>query len=368
MKSVSAILIHLLFFLNVNAQLHNTYYVGHSLVNLNIPFMVKNLSTQRGIETDYRHHINIGTSLKGNWNDTNFNSNPIWNPDLGYDVEYGTNHLEALMQPFEKMLVTESVPLTDNPIDTSVKYATLFFNYAKNYNPNIKKYLYATWEHFDMGNVAWRNALSSLQPRWETIADRVKNNLGNDTVYIVPANLAMAALYDTLQLHTIGSISSINQLFSDDIHCTNDGNYFIACIMLAAVYHIDPRGLDVIQAGPYTIDMAINDNVLRQKLQEIAWQTACNYSRSSLHCTATGIDNSIDKNQCLSVFPNPSSDFLLIQNKNTYKAMYIQIFDIYGKCVYSNQVKNTINIDISQWNKGVYLIKSEGKSLRILIH
>ena len=42
------------------------YYVGHSLVNLNIPYQVKDISLQEGVSNMYRHHINIGTPLQQN--------------------------------------------------------------------------------------------------------------------------------------------------------------------------------------------------------------------------------------------------------------------------------------------------------------
>jgi hypothetical protein len=334
--------------ISLNNQAQKTYYVGHSLVNLNMPFMTNLMALDKNLTTaTYRHHINIGTSLKGNWIDTGFNSNLIWTPAIGNDIEYGTNHLSELTNSYQNIVVTEAVPLIENVLDTSIKYAFNFFSLAQNNNPNIKKFIYATWEHPDASWASWRDTLDRLIPRWEVIADGVENRLGaGERVFIVPANIAMARLYDTLQVHSIGTLSNFDDLFvgSNNIHLNYKGNYFIACVMLATVYLQNPLGLGELQAGPYTSTIEVSDPILRLKMQQIAWETVCSYTRSGASCSPTSVLPE-------SVMEKPSVIYrdgkLKIGGVNKFEQ--VSVFDLMGKLVYqSNNVENQVTLPTQQ--------------------
>jgi hypothetical protein len=177
----------LMLIIALNSQAQKVYYVGHSLLNLDMPFMTNQMALDKNITAaTYRHHINIGTALKENWIDTAFNSNLIWTPSIGNDIEYGTNHLRELNNTYQSIVITEAVPLLDNTRDTTIKYADTFFNFARIANPSIKKFMYATWEHPDNDWVGWRNKLNTLKPVWEDIADQTAARLGvGQQVYIV---------------------------------------------------------------------------------------------------------------------------------------------------------------------------------------
>ncbi len=71
----------------------------------------------------------------------------------------------------------------------------------------------------------------------------------------------------------------------------------------------------------------------------------------------TGI-NSIS-NSNISIFPNPANDFVNITTKNNGN---LQLIDINGKVLINTKVNNNIKIDISDLNKGIYLIKYTSES------
>lgn len=324
------------------------YYVGHSLVNLNMPYMTRQIATIAGVSNTYRHHINIGTALKRNWEDTGFNMNDIWDPSIGANVEYGSNHLQELQNPYQHIVLTEAVNLLENNRDTTVKYATNFYNYAQINNPTIKQYLFATWEHSNNNWTNWRSDLANLQTQWEDIANQTAITTGK-TTYIVPGNLALMALYDTLQQHPIADKITISQFFTDDIHLTSEGNYFIACLMSAVVYHIDPRDQESIKAGPYTNDTVVISPVLRLKLQTIAWQTACAYNRTGYNCATAAIQEN-----------KPSIQPLILQGAQVYtdsnvpNNTILNVYTIDGKCWDSQKINNN-NCEIKKLPSGIYL-------------
>ena len=214
----------------------STYYVGHSLVNLNMPYQTWKLLDANSVSSYYKHHINIGTALQQNWLDTSFNSNPIWDYNINMNVDRGTNHLVELQNPYSNIVITEAVPLLNYSRDTTVKYGSSFYSLAQTSNPNINKYLYATWEGDAANGLSWRNHVASLVSEWEDIADRCSQETGGLPVHIVPGNLAMIALFDTLQIRNIGPFTTITDFFEPDgIHLNFRGNYLIACLMAAVV-------------------------------------------------------------------------------------------------------------------------------------
>lgn len=266
----------------------NTYYVGHSLINLKTPWMVKQLRIAAGTTTQYRHHINNGAPLHWQWNNpASFNSDLIWNPSLLQDEEHGTNFLTALANgaspAYKRMIITESIPITNNPNDTTGKYGKYFHDLAKNHDGTIKNFMLQTWEDMDdySSIAAWRASIATLLPNWEAKVDKINTPSTSNNMYIIPAGLAMGALYDTLQIHSIGAMTNIQYIFSSDgIHLTDDGNYFLSCVMYACLYNASPIGLPAVTIGPYNNNTVINDPTIRAKLQQIAWVVASNYPRS----------------------------------------------------------------------------------------
>ena len=287
MKAKLLVLSIFLFAAKMNAQ-YSVYYIGHSLINLNTPFIVKELRLAAGQTCVYRNHINNGASLKAQWENPPYvNPNPIWDSILGMDVEHATDFTVSLAPgatpTIHRNIITESVPLLDNPIDTTAKYGKLFHNLAKGHSTSIKNYMMSTWEPVGTGGgawAAWRTSINTLRPNWEQRVDAINTPSTSNNMYIVPAGLALAALYDTLQLHAIGPLTQLSQIFGDNIHMNDDGNYFVACVMYATIYLQSPEGLPAVKAGPYTGNTAINNATVRAKLQQIAWSVVQSYPRS----------------------------------------------------------------------------------------
>ena len=66
-------------------------------------------------------------------------------------------------------------------------------------------------------------------------------------------------------------------------------------------------------------------------------------------------------NQSIQMFPNPSTGFIKISTKNSVN---LSVIDVLGKVVYNNsQVDKNTNIDLSNIQKGVYLVKITGENI-----
>jgi hypothetical protein len=69
------------------------------------------------------------------------------------------------------------------------------------------------------------------------------------------------------------------------------------------------------------------------------------------------------ENLKISMYPNPSSDFINISNDNL-SIKNVKIFNVIGKKIaeISAQNNKTINIDISNFSKGIYLVSTDNKA------
>lgn len=86
------------------------------------------------------------------------------------------------------------------------------------------------------------------------------------------------------------------------------------------------------------------------------WQTSSGLQYSQWLCGQTvGVEEK-NSNKDLSIHPNPTNDFFAItfDDKNQH---LVRIYDMIGNLIFTNQVTNSWSYDISNYSKGVYLIK-----------
>ncbi|HLW29937.1 MAG TPA: T9SS type A sorting domain-containing protein [Brumimicrobium sp.] len=69
--------------------------------------------------------------------------------------------------------------------------------------------------------------------------------------------------------------------------------------------------------------------------------------------------------EIVSIYPNPSSDFITIDNINQGN---VQIFDVNGKIVADlGEINSTVQLDISNWNRGVFFVHYTNASFNKVI-
>ncbi len=349
-KKISSFIIIMFFLSKIYAQ-ENTFFLGHSLVNFNLPNMVNKLSIAGGKTFDYKLNIGNGAGLQMHW------TNPH---SAGSQAHWWDTTLNK--GGFDNFILTEAVPLKGHLIwNNTYRLADSFYRFAKQYNPNIKVYLYETWHCINSGlplgcdwddddTIAWRNRLSLDLPLWEGIADSV-NLLHTDDMLIIPAGQAMARLYDSIIGGNVPGITTLQQLYSDDIHLLNLGNYYIACLMYGIIHEESPLGLPnqlTDEWGtPYVSFPTTNQ---AQVFQRLAWQTICAYQRDGVSCSPSSVNKLVEKNY--KIFPNPSNGKINIQVKTPSS---ISIYNCLGATVFESKNELSCAINLSQ--RGIYFIK-----------
>jgi hypothetical protein len=346
MKKVFSLIVCLFCLNALNAQQQKIYYVGHSLTNLNIPFMVQQMAQAASKPADYRHHINIGAPLSLQWSEPwKFNGDLHWVASLGRDVEYGSDFLVELGRGgYTALVLTEAQGFQSNLYwNDGIGHGRKFDSVARRASPNVKTYCYETWSHVVNNDyAAWRLRINDDRPFWEKMAGGIRPDS-----LIVPAGQAMAALYDALLRGSVGRLTNINQIFTDEIHLNNTGNYFIALVMYATLFKSSPEGLPDVLSGPFQQTVRVEtDAVTRLALQRLAWQVVRNYRFTGISTpTAELVENKVI------LYPNPTNGYVFL--KNTEGVQSIELCDMQGRLIKTCVVQPVL--DISDLPKGMYL-------------
>lgn len=252
--------------------------VGHSLFGTDGPDMLQGaLRAGTGDGTVQSQIIN-GAPLKYNWEQSAGAE--------GVDArsvlpEGGTTHL----------ILTEAIPLENHVkwSDSGV-YALAFAGLAISANPQARVYVQETWhslksgtgqaiEYDEKADIPWRERLGQDLPVWEQIVAEVAagNRSDEAQVALIPAGQAMGRLYDEIAAGRIEGLDSIEALFSDDIHLSAMGHYFVAMVQYAVLTGQSPVGLPSDFASRWGQSFDTPQADLARTLQRVAWEAVQAY-------------------------------------------------------------------------------------------
>jgi|GEM_PF-378029 len=372
MKKIVITLITLVIAFAMQAQTNNTFFLGHSLINFDVPNIVNKLSVAGNQFFSYDANIGNGANLQWQWNNPTTAQGSIWNTTLP-------------LGGYENFIITEAVPLQNHLLySETYRYADSFYSFANQYNPNIQYYLYETWHCTNSGDTSisagggypcdwdpgsttpWRARLTQDLSKWESIADSM-NLIHTNPMLIIPGGQAMARLSDSIDNNAIPGLASITDLFTDEYHLDNRGNYFIGCVMYSVIHGASPVGLPNQLTNQYNV-LYTNYPTPAQatQMQEIAWQTVCDYPRSGVNCVNVPLGikdfdqtnntrSSAEQNKkIVAIYPNPAKDQIKIECSE--RVLSITLYDIYGQQI----IKQGVDIkalDISQLLNGMYFVK-----------
>lgn len=256
------------------------YFLGHSLVNFDMPAMVSGLAAAAGKTMPYDQQIMNGAPLHWQWSNA-------------ADCQ-GTPYYEAFPNnPHDVFIFTEAIPLL-NQITWGDTYlhALNFVDYARlnTQADSVRHFLYETWhctntglpggcEWEDVDQLGWVARLADDFSHWTAIAQHLRTNRPNEQIWMIPAGQGFANLAQAIAQGELPGINHFTDLFSDDIHLTNAGNYFVACMMFACIFRESPEGLPSQLNNEWGSPFSNMPNALQaQKMQEIAWLTALDLS------------------------------------------------------------------------------------------
>jgi hypothetical protein len=223
------------------------FHLGHSLVNRDMPAMLAQLA---GNGHRYESQLGWGTTLKAHWGDEPIN---------GFDTEndhprFRPAHEAVESGEYDAIVLTEMVEIRDalRYFDSPV-YLERWMAKALSARPDVRLYLYETWHSLDDPE-GWLTRLDAdLQRYWlDGLAKPALARLPPDArLHIIPAGQVLAQFVRTVEsIGGIGNVSQRADLFArdddgspDQIHLNDLGNYLVALVHYAVLYHQSPVGL-----------------------------------------------------------------------------------------------------------------------------
>ena len=206
-----------------------TLFIGHSLVGQVVPTMFNSFMESQSIDNHADAQVTNGAPLSYNWNN-------------GASAQ-GVNAREVLPSgDYDTVIVTEAIPLaTQIQYNDTHGYAERYFDLAQSADADTRFYVYETWHELGADTQEWRAQIESDLPAWQGIVDHVNDNAadGAQEAFVIPAGQAMAELHDRIEAGEVPGVTSIRDLFSDDIHLNDTGSWFIAALHASAVTGVD---------------------------------------------------------------------------------------------------------------------------------
>jgi hypothetical protein len=270
---------------------------GHSLTNRPFPDFLAALAGAAGRPLEWNMQYMEGSSLRmrtqgsgaaewgGYRQGTDRDRQPInvldeFRPRAG-EAPYDTLILNEIHTLLESLILSDT-------IGNAVDYEARFFAS----NPDGQTYVYAAWLNVDDLDdpVDWiayeRAATKAWQCTTIEINDRLAAKGRTRPVRLIPAAPALAALVaQAVSKDGVKGLSAstpratMERLFTDDVHLTELGNYYIALVSYVALYGDLP-------AEPWTPDI---DPALAGELQEFAGRFMTQWRRDqarvSINCS-----------------------------------------------------------------------------------
>lgn len=219
---------------------------GHSLTDNILPALRSMVESVGGRGATIDKSTIPGSPMEHRWNQTE--------TSIQTDARYNIDRYDTLV-------LTERVPLSNTMRwHNSTTVALSWFVNAwsqGNDGKGAETILYATWVEIDSGptfenpyndsdgHIPFRERLPREMVGWQEILDYVNTNRPENSppMRMIPGPRLMAAIYDEIEAGRAPGLTSIKDLFSDNIHLNDVGSYYIALAHFAVIYGRDPRGL-----------------------------------------------------------------------------------------------------------------------------
>jgi hypothetical protein len=238
----------------------NVFHLGHSLVNRDMPAMLAQLAP-----TGHRYDSQLGwgTTLQAHWGDTPIN---------GFDTEnahprFRPAHEAVESGDYDAIVLTEMVEIRasirwyDSP-----EYLARWAEKAFAARPDVRLYLYETWHQLDDPE-GWLKRLDLDHERYwlrQVLGPALRRLPEGAQLHLIPAGPVLAAFVRAVESKGgVGNVRDRSDLFArnddgslDVIHLNDLGNYLVALVHFAALYHQpslgSPRALVRADGSPAT--------------------------------------------------------------------------------------------------------------------
>lgn len=237
-------------------------YSGHSLMDNPLPDHVETIATGRGADLRWNQQNAIGSPLRvrTKGNDPNGSAWPGYSTGKNREGS-GMNIPAELLAPqtlgpgdrYDTLVVTERHDLLGClRWENTVGYARHYHDRLVAGNAAARTYLYHSWLTMNVSDPApWVDYEKKALYAWECVASKVNDTLAVNgqprRVATLPAGGALVALVERLTADTVPGITGtqaqrLGAVFTDGVHLTALGSYFVGAVTYASVFRDSPVG------------------------------------------------------------------------------------------------------------------------------
>ena len=232
----------------------SVFHLGHSLVNRDMPAMLAQLAPP-GHPHDSQH--GWGTTLQAHWGDAPIN---------GFDTEnahprFRPAHEAVASGDYDAIVLTEMVEIRDAiRWHDSPGYLARWAETALAARPDVRLYLYETWHPLNDPE-GWLTRIDLDHERFwlrQVLGPALARMPADRRIHLIPAGPVLAAFVRDIEGRGgVGGVRDRTDLFArtaegalDVIHLNDLGNYLVALVHFAVLYHASPVGLphDLVRA------------------------------------------------------------------------------------------------------------------------
>ena len=246
--------------------------VGHSLFGTTSPDMLEAALSETSAQVEVREQIINGAPLKYNWDKSN--------------EAQGIDARQVLPQgKTTDLILTEAIPLANHLqwSETEI-YAQAFAGLALSGKADARVFVQETWhslksgtgeavEFDDKAATPWRVRLQEDLADWEGIVALLRTGQpdAETRVQLIPAGQALARLDDAIAANEVPGLTSIADVFSDDIHLNARGHYFVSLVQYAVLTGASPEGLSHIVKDRFGKQFDGPDAEMAEAMQRVAF-------------------------------------------------------------------------------------------------
>lgn len=182
------------------------------------------------------------------------------------------------------LILSEATPLDKilrwhDPVDALATYAAI----ARAANPDTRVFYTETWQSLNSGtgpateqdpafDIPWRERIATEGDIWRAITAKASEDPLGGPVEMIPVGRAMGRLADEIAAGNVPGISSINELFQDELSPNGRGMYFVAMVELATLTGKSPEGLPARLLRTWPSKEWVITDEQAAVFQRIAWE------------------------------------------------------------------------------------------------
>lgn len=279
----------------------NFFVSGHSLTD-GIGGRVVDIAAALGDSSAFNQQIILGSPIRVRKRGSSTNQWPGYSegtnrsPD-GYSSTSGLNVISELLNPqtigsgrrYDTLVIAENhSSLLNIQWEDTIGYLRHYHDRLIDANQIGRTLFYDTWLDINKNDpTLWINHEKNTLRIWECVTSKVNISLESlgrsDRILNMPASTALVDLVERILANQIPGISGtnqekLNQIFSDNVHLTALGSYYMSLVTYSSVF-----GKSAVGATP---PAGINESTATE-FQRVAWSYISSYYNRSNPGTRT---------------------------------------------------------------------------------